>query len=878
MISISFDNPYLLLLALPLALLVVIPFAIAIRRDNRNGHVIASLVLHLVMVAVISCAFAGMQATAVMTETNVYVVADVSYSANRNLDTVDEYIQNVKKALPLNAKLGVICFGKDHALHTPLGEEITSVKGAAVDDSATNIADALDYAATLFEGDVLKRVVLITDGKQTDSEAEGDLIRAVENLHANHIEVDALYLDNNLRDGEKEVQISDVEYTRSTFLNHETTANVLIRSTYDTKAIVSLLRDGETVLDRAVALTSGFNIVRFDLDTTVSDNFAYEVRVQVEEDASPYNNSYFFSQQVTGKVSVLLISSLGEDLTAAERLYGDRATIDAYIGDPNVPCTVEDLCRYDEIVLANVDVRQLHNYTAFIESVDTVVSRFGKSLVTVGDLQIQNKTDEILGRLEDMLPVKFGNNDQDPKLVAIVIDTSRSMENLAHLQMAKQAAIQMLNLLNEEDYVAVVAFAGEVLVSQPPVLVSAENRIEIAAAINALEPTQGTFLGAGLQAAFNLIKSNTAFSTKQLLLISDGMSYTAESDVPGIVVKNMADNGIATSVINTGSTGGEELLQRLAQIGYGNYYFADDMEDLEDLILGEVADDITESIVKTPTVVNIDKRYDDVVTGVSTLPHVTQYVYARLKASATNVLTVNYLKQDADPIAVPYYSYWSYGNGRVTSFTGGFGAEWIGNWEGDADADRFLQNILTVNTPRERIDYPYNLNVDFDGTYSTVELIPGVLTPGTTVTVTVTLPTGETITEQLIFDSARYFYKFATPHLGKYDIHIVYAYANLVFEASSFFTVSYSPEYDSFTVFDPASLHRVVRNRGTVTEDGQIEIRYDENEVVTYTVNLIPPFLIAAVALFVIDIIIRKLKWADIKSLFVKIGKKGEES
>ena len=877
MISISFDNPYLLLLALPLALLVIIPFAIAIRRDNRNGHVIASLVLHLVIVAVISCAFAGMQATAVMTETNVYVVADVSYSANRNLDAVDAYIQNVKKALPQNAKLGVICFGKDYVLHTPLGEEITSVKGATVDDSATNIVDALDYAATLFEGDVLKRVVLISDGKQTDSEAEGDLIRAIENLHANNIALDALYLDNNLREGEKEVQISDVEYTRSTFLNHETSANVLIQSTYDTKAIVSLSRNGESVLDRAVTLNRGFNIVKFDLDTTVSDTFAYEVRVQVEDDASPYNNRYFFSQQVTGKVSVLLVSSLAGDLAAAERLYGDRATIDAYIGNPNVPCTVEDLCRYDEIMLANIDVRELRNYAAFIESVDTVVSRFGKSLVTVGDLQIQNKEDEIFGRLENILPVKFGNNDQDPKLVAIVIDTSRSMENLAHLQMAKQAAIQMLNLLNEEDYVAIVSFAGEVLISQPPVVASAENRIDIAAKINALEPVQGTFLGAGLQAASNLISSNTAFSKKQLLLISDGMSYTAETDIPANVVKSMASRGVSTSVINTGSDGGEELLRQLAYIGFGNYYFADTAEDLRELVLGEIANDITESVVKTPTPVNIDKRYDDVMEGVSTLPHITQYVYTKLKASATNVLTVNYLKQDADPIAVPYYSYWSYGNGRVTSFAGGFGAEWIGNWEGDADAERFLQNLLTVNTPRERIDYPYNLNVEFDGTYSTVELIPGVLTPGTTVTVTVTFPTGKTVTEQLVFDSARYFYKFATPQLGKYDIHIVYAYANLVFEANSFFTVSYSPEYDSFTVFDAASLHRVVRNRGTVTENGQIEIKYDENEVVTYTMSLIPPFLIVTVVLFVVDIIIRKLKWADIKGLFVKIGKKGEE-
>ena len=40
--NISFDNPWLLFIALPLAAAVLIPFFITVRRDNVNFHNVAS--------------------------------------------------------------------------------------------------------------------------------------------------------------------------------------------------------------------------------------------------------------------------------------------------------------------------------------------------------------------------------------------------------------------------------------------------------------------------------------------------------------------------------------------------------------------------------------------------------------------------------------------------------------------------------------------------------------------------------------------------------------------------------------------------------------------------------------------------------------------
>ena len=87
--NISFDNPWLLLLAIPLLAAVIVPYCIAIRKDNKNAHTVTSLILHLLIVALVVPALAGMASVTVMTQTEVYVVADVSYSANRNLDLID---------------------------------------------------------------------------------------------------------------------------------------------------------------------------------------------------------------------------------------------------------------------------------------------------------------------------------------------------------------------------------------------------------------------------------------------------------------------------------------------------------------------------------------------------------------------------------------------------------------------------------------------------------------------------------------------------------------------------------------------------------------------------------------------------------------------
>ncbi len=879
--NISFDNPLLLLTLIPLVLCIVVPILIAIRKENKSKSVFISMALHMVISLCVTLALAGLIHTTVMTKTQVIVVADVSYSANRNLDQIDEYIAELEANLPKNATLGVVVFAKEHKVLVEPGAELVSVKDNHGYNhsviSATDIASALDFTVDLFEEDVIGRIVLITDGKETRQDSAGAMVAAVESIYAEGIYLDAIYLDDNLAEDAREVQITDVDFAASTYKNHEAYATLLIESSYDTSDVnLDFLVDSVQESSMSLTLSKGYNIVNFELPTAYAGRYDYRFVIRAKDQGdSTFNNTIEFTQNVVDGFSVLLVSWDEADLARARELYGDNAEIDAYIQNPDVPCSVDDLCKYDEIILSNFDIRDLNNVTAFIDGIDTVVSRFGKSLVTMGDLRIQNKTDDVLRELEDMLPVKFGNNDQDPKLYALVIDASRSMQNFSSLIIAKQAAVQLLNMLDDKDSVTVVTFWGEISTPLPPTPIEG-RREEIIELINNIQPYQGTVIGTALEEAGDqLIEYAQTFSERQIMLISDGMSYTLDSDTPADVVAKLRDHGIVTSVIHpTGREEGKATLQSIAEAGGGSYFPIVRESELLDIMFSEIADELTDSVVNGRTEITLRREHDDILDGIDALPDVMGYTYAKAKSGATTVLTVDFVKSSGNIIKAPLYAYWSYGNGRVASYTSTLTGAWAADFATET-GERFHRNLLRVNTPTEHIDYPYTVNVTYDSFKSEVELVPVVLNPKATVHVTVTMPNGTTAAEQLTFDSTRYFYRFDTPTTGRYVVDIVYTYDDKEFTSQSVFNIPYSPEYNSFEVYDPATLHAAIRDRGTVWEDEVPTLENNDKEVATYTVRYTVPLMIVAVVLYVIDIMIRKLKLHDLKSFFGIKSRKG---
>ena len=925
MSSISFDNPLYLLIAVPLILLFTVPFIIAVRKSNRNGHNVASMIMHIVMAILVAVSVAGPSITTAVTETDVYVVADVSYSAKRNLDTIDQYIADLK--LPRNSKLGLVCFGRNAEVISELDDpsKVASVKTAtSIDDSATNIAHALLYTGDLFQTGVIKRIVLITDGKQTDLSDNNSIRSAITSLSAQGVKVDAIFLDDNPSVDSKEVQISGVEYTDIAYLDSEQSAVVKVQSSYETSATISLIRDEFTREDFEVNLTLGLNNVSLDLYTSESGTYAYEVYVEAVGDTNTKNNTYYFSQIVSEDMKVLVVTQSFDDALAAARRYGNNGelhiyendtsvltpiktiSINQYAGNPNihfylntssVPYTIEELCDYDVIILADVDVSAIDNYPVFIDSIEIAVANYGKSLATFGNLHIQNTEDPDLERLGDMLPVQFGNSDS--KLYTIIMDTSRSMQQLDHMTVSKELAVRMVQTIADDCFITLVTFNSDAEVKQ--VVTPAYNREEIIDKIYNLEVIQGTVLGSGLNRTKAYIE-NLAYDYKQVLLITDGMSYSVDgADDPITVAAEMYASGIVTSVFDVGRQGDNadgtnpadppigpyyescyKLLKDIAEAGHGQHFYSRNAEHLDDELFGQMTDGMTVTVVEgQDTTVSVQRlnRNDAVLEGIDALeiPNVTGYVCASTKPSATTVLSVNH-KRDKDSNLTtekPLFAYQSYGNGRVSTFTSALGGSWVKSWDG-AVGNLFFGNVYENNVPTVKHTVPYAVEIIREGSVTRIEATLPTARVNASATINIVLPNQEIISESMgLVGGNTFYFEFDTSDVGGYEVTVTYTYKEQQYVYNETVYVSYLDEYDAFSVFEPSGLHRAIDEQGVVKEDGKLTIENNPDEVGRYVAEVTAPLLITVAVLFVVDVIVRKLKLEDIRSFF-RIGKKKE--
>ncbi len=891
MSSISFDNPYLLLIAIPLIALFAVPFAVAVRKDNVNAHNVASGVLHVIMSLLIAFAAAGTSIVTTVTETDVYVLADVSYSATRNLDAVDDYIADLGKSLPDNSRLGVICFAKDYQLLTRLGEKVKSVKTADVDDSATDISGALDYAGSLFRDDVVKRIVVITDGKQTDESDPNALKRQVDALADRKIHVDAIYLDDNLTGDDAEVQLSDAVFTDTVSVGMEETVAFTIECNCadgaEPEAIFTLKKDGVEIARRTLYLTKGNNSESFTLDTSAAGTFDYEAEITAESDGNTFNNRIAFTQTVSGKRSVLLICENAGDYTAVKDICGGETELDAYVTSTdgyNVPYSVEQLCLYDEIILSDVDVTKLNNSEMFLSSLDTAVSLFGKSLVTFGNTYVQNYTGGELKALGDMLPVTYGPSSDDPKLYTLVIDTSLSMFYLDKITHAKAAATEIVNLLDGSDAVALVEFNGDAYVLYNPVPVAA-YRESVLGIIDDISLKQGTVIGSGLEAAFNLMKDGR-YSEKRVMLFSDGLNFPADEASEAeleTLVGQMRDYSIYTSVLDVGrgadtgtaATKAKNLLNKLASKGGGSYLDISSDSKLENVITNALPADVN-NVTGGISAIKVKRRSDDVLSGIAesewSNAFVLDYYYASAKSNASTVLSLRFSKSATTITEPPLYAYWNYGNGRTASFASTVSGNWV-SYIGGELREKFFSNVLKSNTPAEKINYPFLLDVNAADGYADVTLTPATVRADAQTNITITAPDGTTSGGSLAFGTSSFTYSFVTPDVGKYIVDVTYVYGGSTFTARKIINLSYSSEYDSFALYDAAVLYKMVGANGTVSEDGKLKIVNDDSEIGLYTLPLTMPLLIVCVVLYAVDIAVRKLKWEDIRSLFKRVRK-----
>ena len=885
----KFNNPWLLFLIIPLVAITIVGFFMMKKEKRYTKKNIISFALHLVISVLISVAFADPCYLDISKETDVYVLVDASASEKSSVERIDKAIKNtITEAMKTpNTKVGVIPFAKEATTLVNLGGSFDSLNNVYNDESfdytATNLENALLYTAEQFKPEAYKRIVLISDGCETDGEA----INTIETLMESGIVVDAINLK---ADFPVEISLTGINYTDNTYLNREESVEALINATTSSNVTLSLYKGDTLIESRETYLGSGLNTVSFALDTSTSGEFEYKVEITKQEgytfnDTFIENNSRSFVQNVSGDFNILFLGSSQNELTKFEEMAGlpEETTIDSYISKSSVPYTLNDLIAYDEIVISNVDLSTLKNYAEFVSNLYTAVSVYGKSLFTFDATYVGNTNDSSLVLYNDLLPVQY--QPDDTRALVLVIDSSGSMGG-NNLTMALEGAKEVVDKLDVNDSIAVVTFETNVNVPVTMTTIrTEENRQEIKDKIDRIKNNGGTNMINGLDEAYKQIQGVTA-EYKDIITLSDGLAGDNIEDLKKYVT-SMSFSNISTSFINIGDKEGEELLKTLAKLGNGQYRYVDSELGLKDIIVDTIEQEVIDTVIEKDSPVIYQLAKDPSLEGgvYNNLTNVEGYNYCRMKSGANTVLSVQYIHTNSENelsvIAIPLYAYWDFGAGKVSSFTSSLGTDWTDNFWSAASGQTFFKNIVNQSLPSR-----YNksiLNVDFkaNGSTSDIEVTPNVDTKNTKVSVELTsLNSNEIQSYDLIYNGSSFTYKLPTPTVGFYEAKISFYKLNadtneydLLETTNITYSFDYSSEFNFFDQNENTLLNQIAsQTGGSILAEDNIRFDISNNQLSESNyVSLMYWILLAAVILFLIDIFVRK-------SIFRKKEKKDNSS
>lgn len=151
--------------------------------------------------------------------------------------------------------------------------------------------------------------------------------------------------------------------------------------------------------------------------------------------------------------------------------------------------------------------------------------------------------------------------------MVLLLDVSGSMNSKEKLPLLKQAVLQMLSMMRQEDKISILVFSGKPKVLLDNTSFKEEERIR--KAVNDLKPSGTTDGNAGLKLAYKVADENyIRGGNNRIILATDGEFVIEESSRN--LIQNFAGQDIFLSVFNFSKLPAKKL-QELSTLGKGNY-------------------------------------------------------------------------------------------------------------------------------------------------------------------------------------------------------------------------------------------------------------------------------------------------------------------
>ena len=626
----------------------------------------ASLALRLLAAGLLLLALCRPVIRARSGEVSVAFVVDVSRSvaAGAMQDAVAWSREASRGLGPGNAHF--VAFA-DRPVSVPTADELMGVQvfdsggrgnpnPEALDQARTNIEAALRHAAALFPPDRMKRIVLFTDGRET----EGDTSAALMLLKDAGVRVFPAPAAARSDGGGF---VNAVELPPSVRAGEMVGVEVEVFSASGGPAAIQVLAGGETLAAVEVELPPGPSRVPIPVRIEDPGMTLVEAEIRVPGDGLGVNDRRGVEVPVGRAARVLYV----EGQPASARYLRTALESEGVAVDPAPVAALADLDldEWDAVVLSDIPPERLSETT--MDRIARYVRDAGGGLVFAAGESSYGEDGYSESILEEALPVDFQIEEKWKDLsLVIVLDKSYSMYG-RKIALAKEATKAALDLLEDTHRFGVVTFDWNPYTTIPLQLVS--DREWIKEGISRIQASAQTNIYPALDRAYEQLAESPS-KVKHVILLSDGKTYPDDYED---LVTRMKDDEITISTVAVGEEADRELLSNIADWGDGRSYFIRDAERVQQIFVEETQIALDATLVEEPfrPVVRQDARVLDGL-DFAAAPELKGFVATTAKDTAEVLLE--------GPDEEPLLARWQYGLGRSAMFTSDCKNRWAANW------------------------------------------------------------------------------------------------------------------------------------------------------------------------------------------------------
>ncbi len=715
-----------------------------------------------------------------------------------------------------------------------------SKKSPVADPKGTDLAAAIEVATAACPPFHVPRVVLLSDGNQTS----GDVIKAA--LRAG-VPIDTVPLKTR---EEAEVQVSSVKVPAQVLQGEPFFVEVVVDSNHDDEGTIEVYKGAIKVASERKKIKKGENRFRFQQSIEQDRLATYTARARNFRDEQQDNNSESGLVYASGKPRVLLIESEpkdAKDLTWAL----EEQEIQVDVRPPQgMPDSLADLQNYELLMISNVPATALT--TRQMDLARTYVRDLGGGLIMLGGDQSFGLGGYYKTALEEILPVRsdFEKEKEKPSLaMMLIIDKSGSMGG-DKIELVKDAAKGAIELLGPNDKVGVIAFDGEPFwISE---LHPCTDKGFVIDRVATIEAGGGTNMHPAMEEGFEALQRVPA-KLKHVILLTDGIS--SPGDFEGVAA-SMASARITITTVGVGEGADQTLLEEIARIGNGRYYFTDDPASVPQIFAKETVAASKSAINEmpfNPQVIRPTQTLSEL--DFTSAPPLLGYVVTRPKPTSELIL--------ASEAGDPLLTWWRYGLGMSVAFTSDAKSRWAAEWLAWPGYGRFWAQVIR-HAMRKADAKGVVVQVDHKNRHATVTLDAidpsgRFLNDAETDLTVIDAQLGKLKLAMSQTAPGRYQAEFDTPLTGSYHLEFAQKYrGQLLYQQSRGLSVGYPDELRlrPTNVDLLKSVSRVSRGR---YEPRAEEIFAATERTALRAIPLWPYLLAAAVLIFVADVALRRI-------------------